>query len=438
MGLGAPSPTGAQKVQLPRQQPSSILGAGQINSGRGQDNDLLQSMMNRIAHLEQANAELRVQVKSKSTKLETLETESFILKSDVKPENVKKLKELAEQKAELQRLVVEMSEFLADYGLTWVGEEDVENQGAFNINQLEKEMQFNGPSYRNKLPAEIDTEVLTRRIEELNFIAEKQRIVKNKDGQHLFQKLNEVKINFYKNGLMIDGGFPFYPYHAKEAQSMLSDILDGYFPYDLKTKFPEGVPLRPVDLTDEMYLMPTKPGEKVGAGKASPRESILSNPKTTAQQLTAIGGSASQSSLLEKKSKRQKKEIDLEPIREELEEKFRETQGYLDLSKLNSNEPIEVDTHITKDLQILEPSSIVTMRVRTETGKRTLIVKLLITDKIEALYQAIIPYLENRENRHRIVVRTNFPSKAYQRGEQKNLKELGLAPSCALVIQVPI
>lgn len=108
-----------------------------------------------------------------------------------------------------------MSEFLADYGLTWVGAE--ENEGLFNIEQLDKEMQFKAPNYRNKLPAEIDTEVLTRRIEELNFIAEKQRIVKNKDGQHLFYQLTEVKITFYKNGLMIEGGFPFYPYHAKEA-----------------------------------------------------------------------------------------------------------------------------------------------------------------------------------------------------------------------------
>jgi hypothetical protein len=102
--------------------------------------------------------------------------------------------------------------------------------------------------------------VLTRRIEELNFIAEKQRIVKNRDGQHLFKKLDEVKIYFYKNGLMIEGGFPFAPYHCKEAQSMLSDILDGYFPYDLKTKYPEGVPLRPVDLTDEMYIIPGTAG----------------------------------------------------------------------------------------------------------------------------------------------------------------------------------
>ena len=67
------------------------------------------------------------------------------------------------------------------------------------------------------MPKEIDTEVLTRRIEELNFIAEKQRIVKNRDGQHLFKKLDEVKIYFYKNGLMIEGGFPFSPYHSKEA-----------------------------------------------------------------------------------------------------------------------------------------------------------------------------------------------------------------------------
>jgi hypothetical protein len=34
---------------------------------------------------------------------------------------------------------------------------------------------------------------------------------------------------------------------------VLSDILDGFFPYDLKKKFPDGVPLKPVDCTDEDY-----------------------------------------------------------------------------------------------------------------------------------------------------------------------------------------
>lgn len=67
-----------------------------------------------------------------------------------------------------------------------------------------------------------------------------------------FKHLKEVSIFFFANGLMI-AGMPFYPYYAKQAQSVLSDILDGYFPYDLKDKYPDGVPLKPVDMVDETY-----------------------------------------------------------------------------------------------------------------------------------------------------------------------------------------
>lgn len=64
--------------------------------------------------------------------------------------------------------------------------------------------------------------------------------------------LDEVPIFFFSNGLMIKG-FPFYPYYSKQAQTILSDILDGFFPYDLKKEYPEGVPLKPVDMCDETY-----------------------------------------------------------------------------------------------------------------------------------------------------------------------------------------
>lgn len=67
-----------------------------------------------------------------------------------------------------------------------------------------------------------------------------------------FKMLDDVPIFFFANGLMIKG-FPFYPYYSKQAQTILSDILDGYFPYDLKKMYPEGVPLKPVDLCDETY-----------------------------------------------------------------------------------------------------------------------------------------------------------------------------------------
>ena len=52
------------------------------------------------------------------------------------------------------------------------------------------------------------------------------------------------------------------------------------------------------------------------------------------------------------------------------------------MNKLNSNEPIEVPTEVTKNESKYEASQIVTLRVRTETGKRNLIVKVLATDVI--------------------------------------------------------
>jgi hypothetical protein len=48
-------------------------------------------------------------------------------------------------------------------------------------------LDFQTPAYRNNLPSEIDTAVLTRRIEELNFIAEKQRVVTNQYGMKEFK-----------------------------------------------------------------------------------------------------------------------------------------------------------------------------------------------------------------------------------------------------------
>ena len=150
-----------------------------------------------------------------------------------------------------------MEKFLSDYGLKWVGGEGGQHQGAFDKQGISEELKFQAPAFRNNLPKEIDTEVLTRRIEELNFIAEKSFVATIQGNMKGFKQHSDVNIFFFQNGLMIQG-FPFYPYYSKQAQSVLSDILDGYFPYDLKTKYPNGVPLKPVDMCDEVYNSQTK------------------------------------------------------------------------------------------------------------------------------------------------------------------------------------
>jgi hypothetical protein len=61
------------------------------------------------------------------------------------------------------------------------------------------------------------------------------------------------------------------------------------------------------------------------------------------------------------------------------------------LSKLNSNEPIMIETEVTNGNY--NASEVVTLRIRSETGKRTMIVKLLMTDKINSVYKLVKPYL---------------------------------------------
>ena len=64
----------------------------------------------------------------------------------------------------------------------------------------------------------------------------------------------------------------------------------------------------------------------------------------------------------------------------------------------------------------VEPSQIVNLRVRTETGKRNVIVKMLITDRIAQVYEYVDPYIEG-ESGAPFELRTNFPNKAYDRND---------------------
>ena len=175
----------------------------------------------------------------------------------------------------------------------------------------------------------------------------------------------------------------------------MSDILDGYFPYDLKKKYPEGVPLKPVDLVDETYT---------NQMKSDPRFRGLDD-------LDGLNPMSKQE-FLNQFPKQLIKDGEIIPIREELEKKFQET-GKIDVNKLNSNEPIEVETHVT-NMPGVDSAQVVNLRVRTETGKRNCIIKMLTTDKIAQVYEYVLPYIEAAPGAF-FELRTNFPNKAYRK-----------------------
>ena len=88
--------------------------------------------------------------------------------------SVAEFKSLKEKYGKLNDQVKEMEEFLADYGLVWVGKN--QDKSAFKSDKLNRDIEVAGPAYRNNLPSEIDLNVIVRRIEELNFIADKSNL----------------------------------------------------------------------------------------------------------------------------------------------------------------------------------------------------------------------------------------------------------------------
>ena len=130
--------------------------------------------------------------------------------------SVDEIAKLVAERDNYKKQCQEMEKFLEDYGLKWIGnDEDLQQKrDNFNADAVKRELDHKAPQYRSNLPKEIDTAVLTRRIEELNFIAEKNKIVTNAYGMKELQEMAPVRIFFFKNGIIMKG-FKFAPYYSK-------------------------------------------------------------------------------------------------------------------------------------------------------------------------------------------------------------------------------
>ena len=99
----------------------------------------------------------------------------------------------------------------------------------------------------------------------MNFIAERDarhEVKRGPDNIHRIQEQKPIKVVFYKNGILLEG-FPFYTYQSNSAISILSDIYEGFFPIQLKKKFPDGVVMIPEDKSQEEYDTEAKPKRAV-------------------------------------------------------------------------------------------------------------------------------------------------------------------------------
>jgi hypothetical protein len=143
-----------------------------------------------------------------------------------------------------------MESYLKNYGMKWVGSSA---GGKLDKDKMKKDIA--NAKYNYRLPSEIDLGTIQRWVEELNagLLAEGHgNEIYSENGVHKFRKAEPLPLAFFADGIAIKA-VNFFPYKEKESLRILSDLVDGYFPYVLKAKYPNGTLLKVVDMIAVKY-----------------------------------------------------------------------------------------------------------------------------------------------------------------------------------------
>jgi hypothetical protein len=205
--------------------------------------------------------------------------------TDLEQQHAQTLAKLKEQELtsnKWRKQCQEMEIFLSDYGLTWIGEQSQlpqENKGdqsplgdptpakgSVNGRELSEPRQFNllpNPSYelthRNFSIPNISQ--LRKCVKELNSSVTNSQMRFVKDQHSNAIRLSPpltIPLILYSNGLKLHN-LPFRSYSLHAVQAVFADILDNYFPTELKDEFPEGVLLEIIDKLGVDYLEDDEP-----------------------------------------------------------------------------------------------------------------------------------------------------------------------------------
>ncbi|KAL7748593.1 UBX domain-containing protein 11 [Sorochytrium milnesiophthora] len=243
-----------EAAQFPSPQPpSTARKAGAFSSRKvftvnngAKDGELLSLMSNRLATLESqlraANAELQ---SSRETVKKLEEERSFLqaLQSQPSDEQTTALRERCEM---YESKVAAMQKFLLSYSMIWK-EEDREVLEAM----VSSDDGQGTVLIKSSLP--FDPVELAAKIQELNDVAGDEKVVGSRhDGTHTLVDSPALSIVLYQDGFTADSN-SLREYQTQDAQLFFRDILDGYFPYELKDRFPDGVRMNLINRLDSTF-----------------------------------------------------------------------------------------------------------------------------------------------------------------------------------------
>nr|CAD7406887.1 unnamed protein product [Timema poppensis] len=151
----------------------------------------------------------------------------------------------------LEQQLIDMKNFLKDYGLIWVGDGGNQNSNiADNTLQREKGVWRPDDSITGEL---VSFDLLLENIKYLNILANEgeAKITYTASGA-TFKDPISLPLTIYSNGIVLKSE-PFRSYMEPSTQIFVADILDGFFPTELQAQYPEGVSFKVIDKRSVTY-----------------------------------------------------------------------------------------------------------------------------------------------------------------------------------------
>ncbi|KRX01435.1 SEP domain [Pseudocohnilembus persalinus] len=408
----------------------------------GKDSDLLSIMSQRLSKLELLCNSQKQELNEKNLKIIKLEDQLEIYQKSGENSFKQEYEKLKNQNQDLEKKVKEMEEFLKQYGLKWKGYgKNEEKQNQQEVKQLKEQLNaLSNPKFKYNLPKEIDINIVLRRIDDLNYLMEKEgvnQVIKDK-GIHQFKRMDPFPIGFYQNGIAMKG-FKFFPYGSNQASQILADILDGYFPYQLKQEFPNGTLLKIIDKTDQKYS--TEKGQQQKFGE-------LNGNNVNDDELKPM----SKDEFLNKLPKQVIKNGNLIDIRGEIAKKFdanndiqsKEKQAEKQMQNQKNNkfqhrmEDDRTFVPLTEEqvkidggkLTQIQEDQVCLLKIRTESGKYVILLKLFAEKTIKDVYNITKHFAETDE----FSIVDNSTRQRIPMEDNQTLMELDFHPNAVLTL----
>ncbi|KAM6967518.1 UBX domain-containing protein 11 [Aplochiton taeniatus] len=400
------------------------------------DFELMSSMVKRLTLLEAKVKTQAMEIEHKGKTIAVLEETLKHQKSKESKSGSSDEDDVFRKCQRLQAQVLEMERFLSDYGMIWVG--DTENQH----NACEKQVQSQSLEQDHWQP---DTSVLgnffmnfdlvLQNIKELNILAgEGESFVSATPRGGRFVQRDPIQLKLYKNGILMFNG-PFRSYKELCTQQCMQDLMDGYFPSELKGRFPDGVPFAVYDNRDEVFQERQPWAEFPGKGQAVQAETTK-----TELSLNNLNRKLTMDQFLNKLPKVVVKAGRVIDIRDSVKASLQGSSDHLKNPKVTLIEtPLLQTMRERLDLHDSDrpPSAcdVTTLRVKSEDGEQTYILKMRFSETIRHLRQYLDKHRGEGMPAYDII--SVFPQRCY--GEDHHtLLSCHLTPNAALLLRTQL